>query len=215
MAAEFVYDFDAVRHRISNEQILAGLKAYASKVGGRAFTAEEFHRWKERPFAARLVIHRFGAWRKALAMIGVRARRPHRYDTEELVAAIESTWQTLGRRPTAAQIRKHKGISENVFYNRWGSVTNACRQVARFHAGQITREELLSPTPRERRAALKQGIRWQVLKRDGYTCQACGAKAPKVKLEVDHIVAVAQGGGDELENLHALCVACNRGKSDS
>lgn len=49
--------------------------------------------------------------------------------------------------------------------------------------------------------------------RDRYTCQnrACGKIAADV--QVDHIVAVALGGGDEEENLQCLCELCNRLKA--
>jgi len=56
-------------------------------------------------------------------------------------------------------------------------------------------------------------LRWQVLKRDNFTCQYCGQQAPNVKLEVDHVLAVEDGGDDNPENLVTSCFACNRGKS--
>ena len=55
-------------------------------------------------------------------------------------------------------------------------------------------------------------IRWAVLERDGFACQYCGQFAPVVRLEVDHVVAFADGGTDELSNLVTACYACNRGK---
>ena len=62
-------------------------------------------------------------------------------------------------------------------------------------------------------------IRAQVLERNGYTCQMCGAGAGeidettgrKVKLHVGHIVDKSHGGLDELLNLRALCRTCNEG----
>lgn len=56
-------------------------------------------------------------------------------------------------------------------------------------------------------------LRWKVLERDRFTCQYCGQKAPNVKLEVDHITPVEDGGTDEADNLTTSCWACNRGKS--
>lgn len=41
----------------------------------------------------------------------------------------------------------------------------------------------------------------------------CSAHPPAVKLEIDHIVAVANGGSNEIDNLVTACEACNRGKS--
>lgn len=64
-----------------------------------------------------------------------------------------------------------------------------------------------------KRQALKKGIRFEVFKRDSFTCQYCGAKAPDVILEVDHIIPVKEGGTDGIMNLITSCRDCNRGKS--
>ena len=56
-------------------------------------------------------------------------------------------------------------------------------------------------------------LRWEVLKRDAFTCQYCGRSAPDVKLEVDHIIPVSEGGTDTKDNLITACYSCNRGKS--
>lgn len=55
-------------------------------------------------------------------------------------------------------------------------------------------------------------LRFQVLKRDNFTCQYCGQHAPNVILHVDHIIEVCDGGGDEPDNLVTACSACNVGK---
>lgn len=55
-------------------------------------------------------------------------------------------------------------------------------------------------------------MRFNVLKRDSFTCQYCGAKAPDVVLHVDHIKPVSEGGKDTLLNLVASCQPCNGGK---
>lgn len=56
-------------------------------------------------------------------------------------------------------------------------------------------------------------VRYEVLARDDFACQYCGAIAPQVQLHVDHIVARALGGSDKPENLVTACSACNLGKS--
>jgi len=56
-------------------------------------------------------------------------------------------------------------------------------------------------------------LRWEVLERDNFTCQYCGQHAPNVKLEVDHVIPVEDGGKDEKDNLKTSCYACNRGRS--
>lgn len=56
-------------------------------------------------------------------------------------------------------------------------------------------------------------LRFEILRRDNYTCRYCGASAPDVTLTVDHVVAVALGGHDHADNLVAACKDCNAGKS--
>lgn len=64
------------------------------------------------------------------------------------------------------------------------------------------------------REPIRKSIRFEVFKRDSFTCQYCGQKAPDVVLEIDHITPVADGGDNDLLNLVTSCKACNAGKSD-
>ena len=58
-------------------------------------------------------------------------------------------------------------------------------------------------------------LRYQVMRRDGFRCQLCGAtQADGVKLHVDHIIPVSKGGTSDIGNLRTLCDRCNRGKGD-
>lgn len=56
-------------------------------------------------------------------------------------------------------------------------------------------------------------LRYEVLERDHFQCQTCGQYAPNVQLQVDHIIADADGGTDDIGNLQTMCFACNQGKS--
>jgi hypothetical protein len=64
------------------------------------------------------------------------------------------------------------------------------------------------------REAIRKSVRFEVFKRDSFTCQYCGAKSPDVVLEVDHITPVSDGGTNDLLNLVTACRSCNSGKSD-
>ncbi len=55
--------------------------------------------------------------------------------------------------------------------------------------------------------------RFEVFKRDQFTCQYCGRTPPTVILHVDHVVAVANGGPDDQANLITSCADCNLGKA--
>lgn len=65
-----------------------------------------------------------------------------------------------------------------------------------------------------KRKAISKEIRFEVFKRDKFTCQYCGRKAPDVVLNADHINPVSKGGGNELLNLITSCFDCNNGKRD-
>jgi len=65
-----------------------------------------------------------------------------------------------------------------------------------------------------KRKGLSKKIRFEVFKRDSFTCQYCGSKAPDVLLHIDHIKPVAKGGDNDLLNLITACQGCNSGKSD-
>lgn len=65
----------------------------------------------------------------------------------------------------------------------------------------------------QKRKAMSKRLRFDVFKRDGFTCQYCGAHPPTVVLEVDHVLPVSLGGLDEIDNLVTACFGCNRGKA--
>lgn len=76
-------------------------------------------------------------------------------------------------------------------------------------AKEVAKRRRMSPTQRK-----------AVLERDGYKCRICGIsrqylddKAPGLgeylRLEIDHIVPIAQGGTSDESNLQCLCWRCN------
>lgn len=57
-------------------------------------------------------------------------------------------------------------------------------------------------------------IRFEVLKRDGFACSYCGARAgEEVRLVVDHIHPHSRGGPSGIDNYTTACETCNSGKS--
>lgn len=60
--------------------------------------------------------------------------------------------------------------------------------------------------------AVSRRLRFEILRRDSYSCRYCGAMAPDA-LTVDHVIPVTLGGGDDPNNLVTACQDCNNGKS--
>ena len=77
----------------------------------------------------------------------------------------------------------------------------------------VVRESEKKRFAKEQRSAMTPSLRYDVLQRDGFRCQICGAtQEDGVKLHVDHIIPVSKGGKTEMSNLRTLCDRCNIGK---
>ena len=61
--------------------------------------------------------------------------------------------------------------------------------------------------------AVSKRTRFEVLRRDNYTCRYCWSS--ENQLTVDHVTPVALGGTDDPSNLVAACRDCNAGKASS
>jgi len=63
-------------------------------------------------------------------------------------------------------------------------------------------------------AAIGKKDRFEIFKRDGFSCAYCGRTPPAVTLQVDHIHPKSKGGSNAPENLITACVDCNQGKTN-
>lgn len=215
----FSFDLNAKVTKKSDHDLLAAAEEYAKVVGFRYFTRSEFDKWPGRRCQSRTISGRFGSWKKALAIIGIEGGREFEYTPDELIENLEDIWKEVGRPPGSRQVGQLGAkISWTPYSRVWGSVRKTCQFIARFHRGEITREQLLAgsvdPVPRKK---VPLDVRWRVLKRDNYRCAVCGASPAvdfSVRLEVDHIIPAAKGGSNDLGNLRTLCQNCNEGKSD-
>ncbi len=66
-----------------------------------------------------------------------------------------------------------------------------------------------------KRKSISKKVRFEVFKRDSFTCGYCGNTPPAVVLEVDHIQPVSKNGTNDIDNLIAACFDCNRGKTNT
>lgn len=54
---------------------------------------------------------------------------------------------------------------------------------------------------------------WETLKAQyNWTCPCCKIKEPIIKLVKDHVVPLAKGGSENIENIQPLCRSCNAKK---
>jgi len=117
-------------------------------------------------------------------------------------------------RECAYKLYERDGITDQ-FDARWWTVTprhyTECREYSihgTFAAGKPSKTE-------RQRGEVSAKRRWQVLARDGFTCQYCGRKPPEVALTVDHKMSRDDGGSNEPDNLLTACDECNGGKGSS
>lgn len=84
-----------------------------------------------------------------------------------------------------------------------------------FVYNEWNRGNKFEETIKQERKIMNDYIRYNVLKRDNFSCQICGITAKDgAKLQVDHIIPVSKGGKTVMSNLQTLCERCNIGKSN-
>lgn len=98
---------------------------------------------------------------------------------------------------------------------RWGDgsggfVLDMVREAIEAHPDGPGSSQPPSSSPR--RKGLPASLRTAVFERDAYRCQLCGTWTD---LTIDHIIPVARGGGDDLDNLQTLRRPCNSSKGAS
>ena len=142
---------------------------------------------------------------------------------EELCTILIELWTKTLEKHGRSPLRRELGdfgyaVSSDTFTRRFGSWKKALGAAANSvqtsdeepSGATASLEEQREPNTRK---ALSVRKRFLVFKRDRYKCRICSRSG--VELEVDHIISVAKGGKDRLDNLQTLCFDCNRGKRES
>lgn len=132
---------------------------------------------------------------------------------ETLIRNLQDISESLGRPVTyrdmneIAKGRKYPGV--RAYKNRFGSWSAALREAGIPPANNRRRKETLKNPFANLR------MRFEILKRDNFTCQYCG-RTPQdgARLVIDHKLAVVNGGVTNISNLITSCFECNAGKSD-
>ena len=218
--AEFKIDFLG---EYSDEAIAEELKRIAKSLGKDTVTKNDIEKHGKLSYS--VVNKHFGSLRKALEFGGLTPQRYMNATDSELLKMLIELWETTlekeGRTPQRKDLKAFNfPVSGDTYTRHFGSWKKALiKAYGSVNEEGLDEEEVFIKPQKEDTSKKSRAIslrkRFFVLKRDGFTCCMCGANGPGVKPEVDHIVPVAKGGTDALDNLRTLCFNCNRGKRDS
>jgi hypothetical protein len=163
---------------------------------------------------------RFGTWNKALIAAGLDISNEINYSDERLFENIMNLWEHYGRQPRMAELAgPPSSISGGPYKRRFSTWMEALEHFVEF----ANSKDKITPSPLEAASGHRTGrdpslrLRFRILKRDNFSCRACGASpalTPCLELHVDHIIAWSVGGETVEENLQTLCARCNLGKSN-
>jgi len=139
---------------------------------------------------------------------------------DRLFENLMRLWEHYGRQPRQAELAHPPSlISQGTYRRRFHSWMDALKQFIEYANDQGARPS----SPVEGTGGHKTGrdpslrVRFRVMKRDNFSCRACGASPalmPGLSLHVDHIKPWSHGGETIDENLQTLCESCNLGKSN-
>lgn len=220
----------------TEDELIAELRRVSQQLGKLSMTSEEYERFGK--YSRGPFLRVFGTWTNALKKAGLALSDNYQppVTNEKLFQNLERIWITLGRQPTYNDIeRPLSDHSVTTYERRFGSWRASLEAFITYVNEPITgsSEESYSTnttiTPaikevhnsvrriREQRTPRAPNTRltFVVMKRDNFTCRACGrspANQLGLILHIDHIVPWAGGGETILENLQTLCESCNLGK---
>ncbi len=84
------------------------------------------------------------------------------------------------------------------------------RKYQRSKKGKAVIKSHLKKIDENKKPSFKK--RFLVLLKCDFRCSYCGVTAKETKLHVDHIIPLALGGDNRMDNLTAACCQCNLGK---
>lgn len=207
------------RRNISDDDLLSDLRRVASEQSELQVKQRTYK--DHGKYGITTVIRRFGSWNTAVEAAGLETTVARNIPDEKLFSALYDLWVALGRQPSYSEVQKpacqfHVATYERRF-GSWRQALEAFVSYANSEDMALPIAEPAGATPRRTSRSPDLRLRFKVLQRDHFRCCACGASpsvTPGVLLEVDHITPWSKGGDTVIENLQALCFACNQGKTN-
>ncbi len=212
------YELKPYNKFITNEELLDDLRKVAQLLGKKTVLYDEYPKYGR--CASRVYETRFGSWNRALQAAGLEVTRRQDISELELFENLEQVWRALGRQPRREELRKPLSAFSGGTYERrfrgWRDALEAFIVYANSNGDEATAPaDPENPIRTSRFPDLR--LRFRVLSRDSFKCQACGrspATEHGVILHIDHVIPWSAGGPTTLENLKTLCERCNLGKGN-
>lgn len=218
MSTETKFQLERVRAPVSDEELVSDVRRVAEAVGTKAVSFRLYS--KLGCYHASTVALRFGTWNNALVAAGLAIASERDIADKRLFENLIHLWEHYGRQPRLRELaRPPSVISSGPYQRRFRSWMNALEQFVAY----ANARDMRPPVALEAASGHKTGrdpslrLRFRVMKRDNFSCRACGASPalkPGLSLHVDHIKAWSLGGETVEENLQTLCGPCNLGKSN-
>ena len=202
----------------TDAELIEDLRAAACSTGQKKLTIKQYSEFGR--FDASTIMRRFGKWNKALELAGLGISNEINISDERLYANLMKLWEYYGRQPRRRELALAPSVISWGAYNRrfksWSDALQKFVDFANDREIRLSNEKKIERvTSAGRDPSLR--LRFQILKRDNFTCKACGASpahTPGLLLHVDHIVPWSNGGETKADNLQTLCQNCNLGKSN-
>lgn len=209
---------------VSDQELLNDLKSVAQKLNKNTVPQKIYAKFGEYEYSTH--IRRFGSWNSALIKAGLDITHEQEITDEKLFENILNLWTKLGRQPVRSDLTaKDSAYSQSPYNRKFGSWTKALEKFIEYvNSNDSVKKNKPQDDQPLKSTVIKNArdpslrLRYQVLKRDLFSCKVCGAspaKNPKVQLHIDHIKPWSKGGLTILENLQSLCEKCNLGKSNT
>lgn len=227
------FELSLFNKNIKNTDLIQDLKKIHNLLKGNkiSLTFRSYNDYGK--YSSATLAARFGSWNNALLEANLVVNEEKNIEDKDLFLNLESVWTALGRQPTYRDLKipLSKYVS-HTYTKRFGCWHNALKAFISYInenegskkmndeiksskvAGETTQLHIKSHHTNRN---ISDRMRFRILFRDGFICQACGAsplKSREVELHVDHIVPWSKGGETIEENLQTKCKRCNLGKGN-
>jgi hypothetical protein len=207
-----------LRAPVTDDELIADLRRVAALVKTNALSFRAYSELGN--YHSSTVAARFGTWNKALQSAGLEVRSERDITDERLYNNLMRLWEHYGRQPRFRELaRQPSVISTGPYQRRFGSFMSALEHFVAYANALDVRPPVTIDVASGRKTSRDPSLRlrFRVMKRDHFSCRACGASpvlTPGLTLHVDHVLAWSLGGETVEENLQTLCEPCNLGKSN-